>query len=96
MGILPIVLPKEAIAGRFNYEPGNRIFIDATTVRPRSEIHIRIDRNDGSKLFFRGLIAIETELELMMMEAGGLIPLVLSQAIAGIGSDKRGRSAAGG
>ena len=89
MGILPIILPKEATAGRFTYEPGNRIFIDATAVRPRSEIHIRIERNDGSELSFRGLIAIETELELMMMEAGGLIPLILSRAVAGTGRSRR-------
>ena len=89
MGILPIILPKEATAGRFTYEPGNRIFIDATAVRPRSEIHIRDRTQRRKRAFFPRFDRDRNRARVDDDGSRGVDPLILSRAVAGTGRSRR-------
>ncbi|MEH3148625.1 MAG: aconitate hydratase AcnA [Methylobacterium frigidaeris] len=84
MGILPLRLPAERHPAALALRPGDRLTIDAPVerLRPHADIRVTILRGDGSAETFQARAAIETRLEIEVLAAGGVIPLILQSALA--------------
>jgi aconitate hydratase len=79
MGILPLRLPVDRHPSMLALAPEDRIEIDAPadTLVPRANIPVTIHRNDGRVEHFEAAAQVETALELQVLRAGGIIPLIL-------------------
>lgn len=80
MGVLPILLPKEAHPQSLGIAADDRFQIDASNLAPRCALHVAIESSSRH----RSLVckaAIETELEVQVLKAGGMIPLIISRSI---------------
>ena len=77
MGILPLRLPRRVQLGS-----GDVIEIDADaeTLQPRSNVAVRIKRKDGNVEAFIAAAAIETNLDVELLRAGGILPHMLRKA----------------
>lgn len=75
MGVLPVVIDR---AVPLSIGPQDRIAIDATAVEPRSELKLLIRRADGQNQALVGRAAVETEREIRILNAGGMISTILS------------------
>jgi aconitate hydratase len=64
--------------------PADRIEIDARPdqLTPRGSIPVSIARASGAIERFEARVEVETELELRVLRAGGIISLILTEAIA--------------
>jgi aconitate hydratase len=84
MGILPVRLPRGVNPDTLNIQAGDQVEIDATTemLSPRCAVPVRIIRAAGSAEKFIGAAAVETQLEVSLLRAGGVIPLILNKKIA--------------
>ncbi|QEI05166.1 aconitate hydratase AcnA [Pigmentiphaga aceris] len=84
MGILPLRLPAGVTPDTLAIRPGDRIEIDADTtpLTVRGQIPVRILRIDESIESLLCTAAVETQLELELLRAGGVIPSILQQTIA--------------
>jgi aconitate hydratase len=84
MGILPLKLPAGASADEMALAAGDEIEIDAPpdSLAPRSSVPVTIHRREGRPEHFRATAAIETGLEVEILAAGGLLPLMLTRALA--------------
>lgn len=81
MGVLPIILPKEAEAASSAIAADSAVQIDASILGPRCLLHVTISSSSQRhRLVCRA--AIETELELSVLKAGGMIPLIISRSMA--------------
>jgi aconitate hydratase len=62
--------------------PEDRIEIDAPaeTLAPRAIVPVTIHRRDGGVERFAAVAQVETALELSVLRAGGIIPLILRAA----------------
>lgn len=87
MGILPLRLPTGVTPQSLQMKAGERIEIvaDAALLAPRVQVPVQIHRRDGSVENLLATAAIETQLELELMRAGGVIPSILQQTIASQG-----------
>jgi aconitate hydratase len=87
MGILPLRLPTGITPQTLAIQAGDRIEIvaDAASLAPRVKVPVRIHRRDGSVEHLLATAALETQLELDLMRAGGVIPSILQQTIASQG-----------
>ncbi|RJG06795.1 aconitate hydratase AcnA [Noviherbaspirillum cavernae] len=83
MGILPVQLPAAAIKGMPAIALGDRIEIhaDADALSPRCPIAVRVHRANGTVDTIAAKAAVETQLEINLLKAGGVIPLILDQTI---------------
>ncbi|HEV2512271.1 aconitate hydratase AcnA [Bosea sp. (in: a-proteobacteria)] len=85
MGILPLLLPEGVHPDRLDIRSTDLFEIDLGPGRlaPRCEVPLTIHRSDGepARLVLRA--AIETSLEITLLEAGGLIPHVLARLLRG-------------
>jgi aconitate hydratase len=83
-GILPLRLPADMGPDALAWALGDRIDIDATAERltPRGPVPVRVLRADGSVLRFAATAAVETEFELELLRAGGVIPSILQRCLA--------------
>ena len=81
MGILPIRLPANRRPQDIGLRPGDTVEIDATPeqISPRASIRVCIGR-DGIYDCFEAVAAVETGLECEILNAGGLLPLILRRA----------------
>ncbi|HRP74704.1 MAG TPA: aconitate hydratase AcnA [Rhodocyclaceae bacterium] len=79
MGILPLRLPQP-----LHLQPGDRIEIDAAVgcFGPRSALTVRIHHHWGASYALQVSAAVETRSEMELLEAGGVIPTILRQALA--------------
>ncbi|MDQ0512941.1 aconitate hydratase AcnA [Ancylobacter amanitiformis] len=79
MGVLPLRLPADVTPRQLALAPRDLIVIEAPlgAVAPRSEIAVRIVRANGQLESFIAHAAIETSLEVEMLAAGGILPLIL-------------------
>ncbi|MGN6820818.1 MAG: aconitate hydratase, partial [Sphingomonas sp.] len=79
MGILPLRLPADRHPSALALAPEDRIEIDAPadTLAPRQAVPVAIHRRDGRVERFEAVAQVETELELAVLRAGGIIPLIL-------------------
>jgi aconitate hydratase len=85
MGILPLRLPPGAGPDALGLVSGDRIEIDAATegLAPRGPVPVRVLRADGSAQTLATTAAVETEFELALLRAGGVIPSILQRCLAG-------------
>ncbi|WP_395406926.1 aconitate hydratase AcnA [Pseudoduganella sp. UC29_106] len=85
MGILPLRIPADALSGARALSPGDRIEIsvDAAMLRPRMALPVRVLRSDGSAETFEATAAVETALEISLLEKGGVMPSILREALCG-------------
>jgi aconitate hydratase len=81
MGIVPLRLPPEWSPARLALVPEDTIQIEASVehIKPRGRIRVRIERKSGN-ITFDATLAVETALEVELLAAGGILPLILSRA----------------
>jgi aconitate hydratase len=84
MGILPLRLPVGVGPHSLQLQPGDRIEVDAAPQRlsPRCDVAIRILRQDGRVEPLLASAAVETQLEVDLLRAGGVIPTILKQTLS--------------
>jgi aconitate hydratase len=82
MGVLPLRLPADRHPSLLKLQVEDRIEIDAPSgaLAPRAAVPIAVHRGDGSIERFEARAEIETALELAVLRAGGIIPLILRDA----------------
>jgi aconitate hydratase len=83
MGVLPLRLPPEARPDRLRLAPEDTIEINASAdrIRPRNQVAVRIRRKAGEEISVNADIAVETSLEVDMLRAGGILPLIFQRAL---------------
>jgi aconitate hydratase len=83
MGILPLRLAADAGPDALELGPGDRIEIDAAPERiaPRAAVPVRILRRDGRVQEVQATAAVETQLEVDLLHAGGVIPRILQRCL---------------
>jgi len=82
MGILPLRLPADCAPSALCLTAQDRIQIDAQTVQPRGKIAVTILRASGAHVAFDAIAAVETQLEVTLLEQGGVIPAILRERLA--------------
>jgi aconitate hydratase len=84
MGILPLRLPAGLRPETLQLRPGVIIEIDAaiTALAPRCAVPVRVLRDGEPPLHFVAVAEVETELELDLLRHGGIVPFILSRALA--------------
>ncbi|MFE0756988.1 aconitate hydratase AcnA [Inquilinus sp. NPDC058860] len=82
MGVLPLRLQADRRPEALALIPGDVIEINASPdkVQPRGRIPIRLIRSTGECEAFEAVAAIETSLEIEILTAGGILPLILQRA----------------
>ena len=82
MGVLPLRLPADRHPSLLKLQVADRIEIDVPADRlvPRAMVPVTLWRGDGSAERFEVRAEIETALELRVLRAGGIIPLILQGA----------------
>jgi aconitate hydratase len=83
MDVLPLRLPADRHPTQLHLRPGDRIEVDARAedLTPRADIQVRIHRADGTTDQFMAQAAVETNLEVRVLAAGGIIPMILQRAL---------------
>ena len=83
MGVLPLRFPRGVGPQSLRLVPGDRVEVDATpeAVAPRAEVGVRILRKDGSVEAIVATAAVETQLEVELLRAGGVIPSILQKTL---------------
>ena len=83
MGILPLRLPPGTHPRSLTLAPGDRIEIDAPadTLTPRACVPVRILRANGNVHTVDATAAVETQFEVELLRAGGVIPTILRETI---------------
>ncbi|OHV79299.1 aconitate hydratase AcnA [Rhizobium sp. LCM 4573] len=83
MGILPLRLPAEWGPSGLALQPGDLLEVDAeeTHIAPRRPVRIAIRRRSGETVSFQATAAIETSSEVNILRAGGILPLILRNAL---------------
>jgi aconitate hydratase len=84
MGVLPLRLPADRHPSLLKLRVEDQIEIDAppATLTPRVSVPVTVHRADGSIERFTARAEIETALELAVLRAGGIIPLILRDTAA--------------
>jgi aconitate hydratase len=84
MGVLPLRFPPGVGPQTLALEPGDRVGIevDPAALAPRMQLPVRILRRDGRVETVLATAAVETQLEVALLRAGGVIPSILEQTIA--------------
>lgn len=79
MGVLPLRMPAGMTPATLDLQPGDRIEIDAQPegIHPRGAIGVALHRLDGRAEHFNAVVAVETQLEVDLLRAGGVIPSTL-------------------
>jgi len=83
MGILPLLLPAGHTSEGLALQVCDSIEIDALpeNLAPRCALPIRIARSNGEIIVMECHAAIETELEVNLLKAGGIMPFILRRAM---------------
>ncbi|MDB5737510.1 MAG: aconitate hydratase domain protein [Sphingomonas bacterium] len=83
MGVLPLRLPDARHPSRLALAPGDRIAIDlpADALEPRMTVRVTLLRADGQREHFDALAEVETALEVAVLRAGGILPLILRERV---------------
>ena len=84
MGILPLRLPPGVNPESLNIQPGDTVEVEARAeaLAPRCAVAVRINRASGRIDALEATAAIETQLEVQLLRAGGVIPSILRKTIA--------------
>lgn len=80
MGILPLELPEAWRERLMSLNAADTITIDATadTIQVRAYVPVRVDHADGQITEFSARVAVDTEFEVELLRAGGVIPTILT------------------
>ena len=83
MGILPLRLPEGVHPQMLQIQPGDQIEVvaDAKALTPRCTVPVRLRRASGQLDHIIAVAAVETQLEVELLRAGGVIPSILLQTI---------------
>jgi aconitate hydratase len=83
MGVLPLRLPAGMSPATLALAPGDRmeVLAEPDAIRPRATVGVRVLRADGSDLAFAATAAVETQLEVELLRAGGVIPSTLRKML---------------
>jgi aconitate hydratase len=83
MGVLPLRLPAGMTPASLDILPGDRIEIDAdpALIEPRAAVTVRMLRVTGKIETFNATAAVETQLEVELLRAGGVIPSTLQKRV---------------
>jgi aconitate hydratase len=83
MGILPLCLPEGKHPQVLQLMPGDKISVDASPemLSLRGAVNVSVIRVSGQEESFMASAAIETQLELALLKAGGVIPMILRNNI---------------
>ncbi|WP_066733129.1 aconitate hydratase AcnA [Cupriavidus sp. D384] len=89
MGILPLRLPAGVNPQTLAIQQGDRIHVgaNAQALRPRGKVPVRIVRRDGTVEAFEATAAVETRLEVELLQRGGVIPSILQKTLAQLDTD---------
>jgi aconitate hydratase len=85
MGVLPLQLPESWAASRFAVEPKDvfEIDFDAHNLAPRASVRVTHRRaGAGEPVVISATALLDTEQEIALIRAGGMIPMILAQALA--------------
>ncbi len=90
MGVLPLQVPAWAQEVLQTLRPTERIEISAEpqALSVRGTVPVTVHRADGTTYRFAAQIAAETELDIKLLRAGGVIPQLLSDTFATYGKDQ--------
>jgi aconitate hydratase len=82
MGVLPLRLPEGCRPADLAITPQDWIEVDAPPemLRPRGIAQVRIRRPHGRADAFEAAVAVETQLEVAVLQAGGIMPLIIARA----------------
>ncbi len=95
MGVLPLRLAAGHAPARLGLEPGDRIEVEAepAAIQPRGRVRVRIVRREGGATEeLDATAAIETSLEVEILKAGGILPLILRRELDAQRSGRRARA----
>ncbi|PIT81034.1 aconitate hydratase AcnA [Limnohabitans sp. JirII-31] len=83
MGILPLRMPAGMSPHTLQLQPGDQLQVHAAPelLQPRGAIAVCVRRADGREESFQATAAVETQLELSLLRAGGVIPSILHSTI---------------
>ena len=83
MGILPLRLPEGVSPQTLHIQPGDQMEVqaDAASLSPRGRVPVQLRRLDGRTQMLEAMAAVETQLEVALLRAGGVIPSILQQAV---------------
>lgn len=84
MGILPLRLPQGVTPQALAIQSGDKIHVhaDPNTLAPRCKVAVRIVRRDRTDDVFEATAAVETRLEVELLQRGGVIPTILQKTLA--------------
>jgi aconitate hydratase len=83
MGILPLRLPEGVNPQTLNLQPGDQLEVQAMAAEmsPRCKVTVQVRRSDGTVIPIAATAAVETQLEVELLQAGGVIPSILQKTI---------------
>src|SRR5690606_16225621 len=81
MGILPLRLPAHLGPQALNLQAGDRIHVGATHIQARCDVPVTILRANGTEDTFMATAAVETQLDVDLLQCGGVIPAILQKTI---------------
>ncbi len=83
MGVLPLRLPSGVTPETLGLRVGDLLEVDAEPrfLAPRSPVRVRVGRGGEEIATFEAVAAIETTLEVEVLRAGGLLPMILAKAL---------------
>lgn len=83
MGILPLALPSGMSAEALALSVGDQLEISAEAAElvPRGEIAVTIRRASGQAQVLRATAQVETQAEVELLKAGGVIPSILEKTL---------------
>lgn len=84
MGILPLRLPSGVNPQTLSLQAGDRIEVDADAqnLTPRCDVVVRVLRANSDVQHLVATAAVETLLDVTLLQAGGVIPAILRKTIA--------------
>ncbi|MDQ2137311.1 aconitate hydratase AcnA [Alcaligenaceae bacterium B3P038] len=84
MGILPLQFAEGVGPDTLRLAPGDRIEVraEATSIAPRAAVAAFVHRHDGTSAPLSVTAAVETQLEVALLRAGGVIPAILERTLA--------------
>jgi aconitate hydratase len=84
MGVLPLKLPSDWKPEALGLQPGDVIEIawNPEALAPRASVPVVLRRASGETMSTEATALLETAREVRLVQAGGMIPLILRQALA--------------
>ncbi|EUB99726.1 aconitate hydratase 1 [Rhizobium sp. CF080] len=90
MGILPLRLPPDVEPQMLGLRSGDFLTIHANPdmMSPRCDIPVAVRHTSGSSMIFKASAAVETNAEVEILRAGGILPLILKRCLVEVPQPK--------